>query len=180
MGDIKSPNPVQPFCGIIFSDNRLMDPIREKLHRVLGPIDFESAVIDFSYTNYYQQEMGTGLKRWFVAFEQLIPPDELIRIKVDTNSIEKEFAAESVSGATRPVNLDPGYVAPSRMILASTKDFNHRIYLGRGIYAEITLNFTNKSYSPYPWTYPDYQTLEYISFFNEIRRRLMEKTKNRT
>lgn len=181
MGDIRQPNPVQLFCGVIFSQNIDLKTVRVELEEAFGPIDFESEIIPFDFTDYYQAEMGAGLNRVFYAFEKLVTPDKIVDAKLLTNDIELKITDElhgagvSSDGTGRMVNLDPGYVDTPKMVLASTKDFFHRIYLQKGIYAEITLYFKKPSYEPFPWTYPDYRTEKYIAFFNELRTRFRKK-----
>ena len=119
----------------------------------------------FGHTDYYRDEFGEGLSRKFLGFSSLITPEKLSEIKVLTNRIEDKFRKEG----RRLINIDPGYLDMAKLVLASTKDFMHRIYLDRGIYAEITLSYQNKSFRSFDWTYPDYRSKEYIDIFNEIR-----------
>lgn len=173
MGRVKEPQSVKFFCGIIASDRGKLRQAEEALETSFGQTDLKSDLIDFNYTNYYESEMGTGLIRRFISFSELKNPSELAPMKLRTNSLEQQFAGES----GRTVNLDPGYIAPSKLILASAKDFSHRIYLGQGIYGEVTLNFRRGGYKFFEWTYPDFQSRKYCSFFLEVREKLMEQTK---
>ncbi|MDD5775195.1 MAG: DUF4416 family protein, partial [Candidatus Omnitrophica bacterium] len=131
-----------------------------------GPIDYESPELPFKHTDYYRREFGTCLIRRFIAFSRLIVPSALASIKIRTNKIEHKT---SRSGK-RLVNIDPGYIDMAKLVLASTKDFCHRIYLDRGIFAEITLVYRKDSFTRQEWTYPDYRTPEYIAVFNRIRK----------
>lgn len=135
------------------------------LRRHFGAIDFSSGIIPFKYTDYYEGEFGKGLSRAFVCFSKLIAPEKLSAIKLFTNALEQKFSRDS----RRLINIDPGYVDMAKLVLATTKDYAHRIYLGRGIFAEITLRFKEKSFVPPEWTYPDYKTADYIGIFNRIR-----------
>ena len=171
MGKLKSPHKVKLFTGFIFNNPEIYNRAKAALINKFGPIDFESRALPFNYTDYYAQELGTGLVRVFTGFSRLTPPDKLSRIKLITNSIETKL---SKSGK-RTVNIDPGYIDMGKMILASTKDYAHRIYLGEGIYAEITLYYRDKSYRSHPWTYPDYSSPEYIGIFNAMRETLIKK-----
>lgn len=130
-----------------------------------GPIDCRSATIDFSFSRYYDAEMGSPLFRRFVSFQNLVSPDSLWKIKTDTNAMEADFAVDG----KRRVNLDPGIMALSRFILASTKNSSHRIPLAGGMYAEIELVYERKSFRPVEWTYPDYRSTAYLEIFNKIR-----------
>ena len=166
MGKIRKYNRVKLVIGLIYSDEVVFLKAKEKLRRKFGKIDFESAALDFNYTDYYEPEMGTGLKRKFISFRKLIPISGLYSIKLYTSRLESGFL--SVSG--RKINIDPGYVDLAKLVLASTKDYAHRIYLRKGIFAEITLSYRGNSFSPNQWTYPDYRSQEYIGIFNQIRK----------
>lgn len=170
MGEIITPPRVKLFSGIISRYSELLDTAEKALAGEFGPIDLKSAPIPFNFTNYYTKEMGAPLIRGFFSFRNLITPDELSRIKIRTNRMEQEIGASYKSDVPRPVNLDPGYLDKSKLVLATTKDYNHRIYLKDGIYAEVTLKYRAKDgFKPFPWTYPDYQTKTYLDFFNRMR-----------
>ncbi len=173
MGKIKNPEKVKLIIGLIFNEESLLLKVKSILFKVYGKIDFESSILEFNFTGYYQKEIGLNLKRQFISFEKLIDPSDLSKIKVKTNNIEDKF----LTATGRKINIDPGYLHPAKLVLASTKDYAHRIYLDRGIYAEITLQFKGKSYEFLTWTYPDYQTQEYIQIFNQIRQVFFEQIK---
>lgn len=132
---------------------------------MFGPADFESPVTDFTHTDYYKDEMGAGLKRQFLSFAKLLDMKGLCDVKLKTNNLEKKFARSG----KRTVNIDPGYIDLAKLVLFSTKDYTHRIHLDKGIYAEVTLFYKDKSFTAWPWTYPDYKTDGYIGLFNDIR-----------
>jgi len=165
MGKTTKHNRVKLIGGFIFKEERLLNKVRGLLEAKFGDIDFESKALDFKYTDYYKKELGTDLKKVFVSFKRLIEPQSLPQIKILTNKIEKKFSI----GLTRQINIDPGYLELSKLVLATTKDFKHRIFLDNGIYAEVTLYYGNKSFRPWEWTYPDYKSNEYIEIFNQIR-----------
>ena len=142
-----------------------------------GPAARSSEVIRFDFTVYYEPEMGPNLLRKFLAFERPVDAAELAGIKLWTNALEDRFAAEPGFAVRRPINLDPGYVAPSKLVLATTKDHAHRIYLGQGIHAEVTLTFLKGAFEPMPWTYPDYRTEAYRRFFEQVRADLLARQK---
>lgn len=144
------------------------------MRRRFGEIDFESAVFDFSQTDYYRKEFGPGLLRQFISFKKLIPAERLSKIKNLTNKIERKLS----NSGRRTVNIDPGYICLSKLVLASTKDYKHRIYLGGGIYAEITLIYQGKIFVPWECTYPDYRSPEYIEVFNRIREEYASEIKS--
>ncbi|MCD6080121.1 MAG: hypothetical protein B6D53_01740 [Candidatus Omnitrophica bacterium 4484_49] len=165
MGKIFRPQPVKLIIGIITNSLPLLCQVEKLLQKRYGPIDYHSSIIDFVYTDYYEKEMGEKLKRKFISFEKLIFPVEIIKIKHYTNSLEKKFSHQG----KRNINIDPGYLNEGKLILASTKDNLQRVYLGKGIYAEVTLYFRKGEYHPFMWTYPDYCSFEYREIFREIR-----------
>ena len=159
---------VKLIVGLIGKEN-LFHKAKTSLSRKFGEIDFQSKVLDFIYTDYYNREMGSGLKRQFLSFKRLISPEKMPDIKIYTNSLEqKSFCIKG----KRSVNIDPGYLNLSKLVLATTKDHQHRLYLGKGIYAEVTLRYKNKTFCPWEWTYPDYYSEEYITIFNHLRKQL--------
>jgi hypothetical protein len=180
MGSIRTFNPVKLFVGILVSDAGRLAEVESRLSAEHGAIDRRSPVIPFNFTDYYRREMGDRILRAFFSFEHLIDADRLPEIKHWTNVLEAEFAqAGGPSGdIQRPVNLDPGYIEHSKVILASTKNFYHRMYLGRGIFGEVTMHFRNNDWEFFPWTYPDYQSEEYRKFFLELRQRYRSQLKS--
>lgn len=173
MGKIIRSKPVKLVTGFIFKDELAFAQAKCRLLRRFGDVDFQSPVLSFNLTSYYKDEMGDGLKRVFISFKRLILPEDLPRIKVLTNKIESKLS----QAGKRRVNIDPGYLDLPKLILASTKDYAHRIYLNKGIYAELTLTFQGKSFAPWQWTYPDYRSNEYIAIFNQIRELFSEQIK---
>jgi hypothetical protein len=128
------------------------------LYRVMGPLAFD-------FTSYYDREMGPGIQRWLWVFANLVDRGELARIKRVTNEVESLFLVEG----KRTFNLDPGLLSLENFVLATGKNRAHRIYLGDGIFADLTLVFREESYHPLPWTYPDYADAELILMLNELR-----------
>ncbi|MBU0638204.1 MAG: DUF4416 family protein [Planctomycetes bacterium] len=179
MARLRAPQPVKLFCGLLSSDVDLLQRARQLLQRRSGPIDLVSEIWPFDQTDYYQEEMGADLKRQFVSFEQPVPPDALPGIKHDTNAVEEEIAAQCAGlEITRPVNLDPGYLDLGKLVLATTKDRSHRLYIGQSMYAEVTLHFMNNRWQTWPWTYPDYHRAEYHEFFVRVRDRLRQQRRD--
>lgn len=179
MGKILLPTPVKLFIGILASDTSLFRIAEEKLSSVFGAIDLKTDTegIPFTFTDYYTNEMGANLKRFFLSFEKPVKPDDISAIKIKTNELEEVIARETSTKVSRPVNLDPGYLTASKVILTTTKDYSHRIHIRDGIYAEITLQYRvtkgaekGAGFQPMTWTYPDYCTKEYLDFFNQMRK----------
>ena len=129
MAKAAAPKKVKLFTGIIYKEPALSKIIKKNLRAKFGDIDFESRALDFSYTKYYEKEMGAGLKRIFFSFKKLIPPDKIAKIKQITNGLESKFS----KAGRRGINLDPGYINDAKLVLATTKDYSHRLYLKNGI-----------------------------------------------
>ncbi len=176
MGTPKPHTPVKLFYAILFVDAK--DPVELKtlLTEKYGPIDMQSEIFDFNYTCYYNKEMNGNIKRIFYSFEKLIDARRLCAIKLESNSMEAGFLSQA---GGRRVNLDPGYLTPAKVILASTKDNIQRIYIDSGIYEEITLYYKNRTFNAFEWTFPDYKE-SYIPFFNRLRSEFMLQAKKNT
>ena len=168
VGRIREAEPVKLIAGMISAEPRLFEEAADILRSRFGETDFISNTLPFDYTDYYKPEMGAGLQRRFYSFARLIPPDSLAAIKIFTNEIEERYSAGN-DNKSRRVNIDPGYLCLSRLVLASTKDFYHRVYIGRGIFAEVTLHYQGGNFRHFPWTFPDYKTSEYRQILNKIR-----------
>jgi hypothetical protein len=153
-----------------------LDWARERSALHYGPIALESDAFDFTETDYYTATMGTELKKQFLAFERLIDPASLAGIKQTTNQWETDYAALGRYAEPRPLNLDPGYITSAKLVLASTKDHAHRIYLNDGIYAEVTLAYRHRNWQPLEWTYPDYRRDDYREFFTCCREHLLNRS----
>jgi hypothetical protein len=169
MACARKPSVVKLIVGIIFTSEGVLIKAKQRLKKRFGPFDFESSFIPFHYTEYYEKEMGSKLKRQFLSFRWLIQPEKLAEIKLYTNRLEKQFS-RSKDRPSRMINLDPGYISAAKLILATCKDYVHRIYLDKGVFAEATLRFQDGSFKPWPWTYPDYRSKDYIQNFNVIRK----------
>jgi hypothetical protein len=173
MAKPRAAKPVKLFIGLLGGDPDLLRRARQLLTRQFGAVDLESGFWPFDQTDYYEPEMGAGLQRWFLSFAEPIPPAALVDIKHATNALEQKIAEDClIPNIPRPVNLDPGYVDLTKLVLATTKDRAHRIYMDRGIYAEVTLQFTGGAWQALPWTYPDYRRPEYAVYFQDVRERL--------
>ena len=158
------------FVGIFGRDTSFFETVARIMRRKFGHIHSRSELFDFTHTDYYMEEMGENLKKMFFVFEKPIYPGQLADIKRYTGKLEAKFSQKEEGLTRRRVNLDPGYLSLNKVVLASTKDYSHRLYLGKGIYGEVTLFFKNKTFTPFPWTYPDYKTPGYVNFFNEMRK----------
>jgi hypothetical protein len=164
MADVREVKKAKLFIGMLSNNAALFEEIKKELP-VFGRIDFESGIFDWNFTKFYEDEMGSGLKRKFVFFDKKIVPDEIAKIKLKTNEIEKKFAEKG----NRKINLDPGYLTQMKVVLASAKDSSHKVYIREGIYGDIALRFRNNSFEPFDYTYSDFKSREYIELFNEMR-----------
>ncbi len=172
MGIAHQPQRVKLFAGLIARDEALLASTGRLLERTLrNPIDFESDVLDFFHTTYYADEFGTNLKRRFVSFKKTVALDGIHRAKIRSNALEHTLSRNG----RRRINIDPGYLDLAKVVLFSTKDFSHRIYLAQGIFSEITLTYRAATFRPLPWTYPDYQSTAYIDLFNDMRTRYKDE-----
>lgn len=181
MGKIRDPLLVKPFVGMLSPDASLFDACAEIIRAEYGLIDHQSDILPWSNTAYYREEMGPGIVRKFLFLERLRDPAELPEMKLFTDGIEKAFSARSGGALKRRINLDPGYVTEAKVVLATAKDFSHRVYIGKGIYAEVTLRYSanDRSFMPCDHTYPDYRTEAYTTLFNNARDILRTALKDR-
>lgn len=160
-----SPQRGKIILGIITREIQLLKEVEELLEEEWGAIEIKSERIEFDFTDYYEKELGKGLLRLWESFERVVGEDRLVELKIFTNSLEKRFLRDG----KRRINLDPGILTLSKLILTTTKDYSHRIYIRDGIYAEVTLIYKNRSFQPLRWTYPDYREERAIQFFNKVR-----------
>jgi hypothetical protein len=171
MAEIRPPQKTLPVTGLILTPAFEMDIFTE-LEKTFGRVVLKSSRIPFKHTEYYADEMGDDLLRQWIAFGNLILPDALVDLKHKTNEIEKNYLNKK---GGRMINIDPGVVSLSNLILASTKDYSHRIYLGKGIYAEVTLIYRQRQFTSLEWTYPDYREETALGFFTKAREVLKQK-----
>ena len=176
MGSIHFPKPVLLFMAVFSADPAAFGWTRKRAESQWGMLALESEPFSFeTFTDYYAPTMGETLPKRLWAFENLISPERLPKIKRLTNDWETEFKSEAICSVQRPLNIDPGYIDLGKLILASTKDHAHRIYLSEGIFAETTLVYTQKQWKPLPWTYPDYKSAGYRGFLIQCREYLKKK-----
>lgn len=175
MRKAQKPKKVKLIIGLLAKNKKLLNEIEEFFVKKFGKIDYRSGDIDFAYTDYYKKEMGGPLKRRFISFQRLIPPDYIVKVKNTTNRLEQKFSVKINGEARRQINIDPGYISDSKLVLATTKDYFHRIYMGRGIYAEVTLAWQKGAFRPFEWTYPDYRSNEYAAILCDIRNIFMKE-----
>jgi hypothetical protein len=161
----KEADDVKLVVSLFSPEEKTLEEVILKLQRMFGPSDWRSPPLFFDRTRYYEKEMGWPLHRRFLSFANLIRPEAIVAIKLQTNEVEKEYLQEG----KRRVNIDPGYVALERLVLATGKNYTHRMYLSKGIYADLTLVFHQGSFQTLAWTYRDYADPVVIGYFNDIR-----------
>lgn len=169
MGSISSPHPVLLLVAVSSRYDAGLDWARERIAAEFGLLGAVSPAFDFTETEYYTATMGSGLKKQFVIVKSPIDPGRLPAIKRLTNDWETEYAAIADHTEPRPLNLDPGYLTLAKLVLASTKDHAHRIYLADGICAEVTLSYRGRQWHAFDWTYPDYRREDFQKFFTSSR-----------
>ncbi|MDR3275537.1 MAG: DUF4416 family protein [Endomicrobium sp.] len=165
---------VKLFCGIIFSEEEIKQKSFMILEEKFGRIDLISNIIPFDFSDYYSLEMGCNLKRLWISFVKLIFAVDIAGIKVFTNFIESNFAIN----AKRRINIDPGYITPANVVLATTKNFSHRIYLADGIYGEVTTIYKKNNFIKLPWSYPDYLSKTATKFLLKSRIDLLKQLRS--
>jgi len=178
MWELKDAKPVKLIIGILAADGDCLQRAVDVLPQQFGTIDLTSDIWSFEQTDYYADQAGQHILRQFVSFSKLIDPDQLAGIKHKTNEIEQTLAKQLNMPLPRPVNLDPGIIETSKLILATTKNYSHRIYIGNKMYAEVTLIYDKGKWKPFDYTYPDYRQKCYQGFFDKVRAQLKEQLKS--
>jgi hypothetical protein len=167
------PLAVKPVASVMLAREDLADPVLRQLASYLGPVDLLGPLWSFTSTDYYARELGGGLWRCLASFQHLASAAQLADWKVFTNSLEKRWSL----GGRRLVNLDPGYVARERLVLATGKNFTHRIYLGQGIYGDLTLLAGGAGFQALPWSFPDYAQGPLPELLTLVRRKYLWQLK---
>jgi hypothetical protein len=169
---LHSPQPCSLFIAILSSQLTLIDQTLNKFAARFGPVELTLNTGIFTHSEYYKQEMGTDLERVFCCFKPPFNEDTLKNAKLFARSLEWEHASITNQKIRRKLNIDPGIVSLSRVVLSTSKNYAHRLYVGDGVYAEVTLIYREEGWQLLPWTYPDYQQIEVQSFLLNCRRSL--------
>ena len=178
MWTLNKPEPVKLIIGILAADEQCLTVARDAIVAEFGPADLISDIWPFTQTDYYEDQAGEHILRQFVTIDKLIDPGELAAIKHKTNEMEQTLATQLDVGLRRPVNFDPGYIELSKLVLASTKNFSHRIYIGDNMYAEVTLTYSKGTWIDYRYTFADYKQGKYHDFLSKVRERLLEQVRS--
>ena len=171
MGKPSQSEPAILFAGLLYKKAEYLTLAKESLKASFGEVFLETTALPWDYSDYYVDELGSPIARVFLFFKNSFNQEGLPDIKIITNDLEHKLSTEK----RRNVNIDPGYLTPSKVVLASTKNYSHRIYMGRGIYAEVTLLFQDGCYRPHLFTYRDYATETYRKIFASARKFLQIK-----
>lgn len=177
MWALNKPEPVKLIIGILACSPAAMKAGVKLITAKFGPIDAISPSWPFTQTRYYEKESGSEILKKFVTIKNLICPGRLAAIKRKTNKLEVKLAGALDTGLSRPVNIDPGYIEPSKLVLASAKNFAHRIYIGKKIWAEVTLCYNRGQWTPFEYTFPDHRENRYHDFFSQTREKLLRQLK---
>ncbi|MBN1787829.1 MAG: DUF4416 family protein [Sedimentisphaerales bacterium] len=177
MWKLRKPDPVKLIIGILGCSEQAVEAAIGLIKSEFGDCDLESQIWPFTHTKYYADEMGETIVKKFITVEKLIEPGRLAGIKLKTNEMEEKLAGMIGGGLSRPVNLDPGYIEPSKLVLASTKNFSHRIYIGQNIWAEVTLIYSKGEWKGFEYTFPDHTEDRYYGFFSKVRDKVIQQLK---
>ena len=176
MGDVATHSPVLLIMAAFSRHSSALDWAQKRAESKWGRLALVSDRFEFTETEYYVRSMGSDLRKTFFAFEHLIEPAGLANIKLQTNAWELEYSEVAGHSEERPLNLDPGYLSQAKLVLATTKDRDHRIYIGKGMFAEVTITFRRDSgWVGREWTYPDYLRDDYHEFFSRCRTYLRQQ-----
>ena len=180
---LRSHLPSLRFAAIFSQRSEAYDWACQQTATAWGEVLMQSPDIDFDMTSYYAASMGPRLKKRLIAFRSLVDPVELVSSKRQAILWEQEYREQGRDWAERPVNIDPGYLTEAKVVLMTTKDRDHRLYVGEGIYAEVTLFYQLPgTWVSSRWTYPDYKSDNYHEFFfacrDYLRKHLQQQPKS--
>lgn len=165
MSQIKIPLKALLIHSLLAQEEQLIHEVLAVLTKKYGETAVTSNILPFTHTDYYKKEFGSNLKRLFVGFADLVPQDILVQAKLFAMELEQRFS----HNGNRRINIDPGILTLERLVLATAKNFTHRIYLGQGIFADLTLLFQKGGFRPLPWTFPDYKEDAALAMWNTWR-----------
>jgi hypothetical protein len=170
----QQPVPAKLIVSVLSTSRERIVSVLSELADTYGSLDFVSGVLPFDYTDYYEAEMGKPLRRRFASFQGLVQQEDLATIKVQTNHIEEKWSVEG----NRTVNIDPGILLAERLVLATGKNYSHRVYLSQSVYADLTLIYYDKDYQPLAWTYPDYAEPRVRTWLRGLRQKYLMQLRN--
>jgi len=165
LGVIHPHPPVKLICGVLRHPDQPVQAIHLAIEQRWGPIAEQTVWFDFSHTQYYKKEMGDGLKKQYLSIESLVAVDRMPAIKMESNNAENQFSKEG----RRRANIDPGYMADAKVLMVTTKNLAHRVYIGQNLFVDLQLIYKKDSYYPTPWAFADIREPVVIRFFNTVR-----------
>jgi hypothetical protein len=171
MAEVKQPETVLPFVGLLIAAAVDADEVAERVSAEVIGVGEIGGPFDFDYTDYYEREMGSDLRRYWALGVELLEPDNLVELKLKANELERELAV----GDRRRVNVDPGYVSEYAVVAATCKKLPASLYLGKGVYGYLLFLYRSGTFEPLEWAYPDYR--DHVAFFNAGRRRMFDLRK---
>ena len=173
MGEIKPSLKAHPFFALMFTSEGHYGQIVNQLKKRFGEILGFGPVYKVSdFTDYYEEEFGLDLQKQMFVFREPRTLENFHDVKVWTNGLE--ISMRNKHNESRSVNIDPGYLEPSKLVLYSTKNFSHRVHVGKGIFAEVTIIYEHGKFKFLPWTYPDYSWERNIEFLLKMRREIVK------
>jgi len=173
MAETRAPFPVKYFIAVLFHEHEAFEKSKASIVERWGAIDYEGADHLFDVTTYYESEMGTPLYRRIVTLETIRSPKEIVDMKLECNAIE----AGLVVNGKRAVNLDAGYLDHNKVLLASAKEAGQKVYLDKGIYADLAGRYKDGCYRPFEWSFPDFKDGRYDSELLIIRTSYLKQIK---
>jgi len=171
---LELPDRCQFFAAVMINNRDLIPKVEKFIEQKFSKIEMRSQVFSFTHSKYYNREMGDNLYKYFISCEKLIDKEELPDIKISTMKIEDEFLFFKDGYKCRSANIDPGYLTHSKVILSTSKNYSHRIYIGKGVFAELTYVISHEGWKTLDWTYPDYRDKDSINFFLTLRTKYLE------
>ncbi len=159
--------PVKLFAAVLYREESSLEQARKLLSGTFGPEDYVSRPVLFDHTEFYREEMGEPLYRIFTSYSPLVHPQYLVTAKLEAGRIEQELAG---SAGKRRVNIDPGVLDYLKVVLASFKYQAQKIYLDRGVWADLILYYRKGGWAKFEWTFPDFKAGLYDRSLLEVRR----------
>jgi hypothetical protein len=141
------------FMAVMYADEKVFEKAKAELVKKYGSIKAESSVYDFKFTNYYEPEMGSGLKKLFLVFEKEISKKDLADIKFFITEIEKRYS----KGNNRVVNIDPGYLSSTELQLATFKEKSFKEKIHEKVWIHKVLEFDGNNVKQFFHTFADYR-----------------------
>ncbi len=169
MAEIKPVLPVKYFVAVLYREEECFKKAKPLMENIWGGIDIEGEAHLFDVTEYYKPEMGSPIFRRLCSFERLQMPNFLVDMKICCNQLELQLSI----GGKRTVNLDAGYLDHNKVVLASAKEAGQKIYLDKGIYADLAGRYKSGKYQPFEWSFPDFRDGRYDQELLAIRKKCL-------